>query len=90
MKKLLSLALCLSVLCVTGLSADAKKSKATNQQSQVKDAQFYYNEGIRYETHNNKEGSIDMYAKAVELNPNFDEARAKKAHPDHRQRAGNA
>ncbi len=79
MKKLLSLALCLSVLCVTGLSADAKKSKATNQQSQVKDAQFYYNEGIRYETHNNKEGSIDMYAKAVELNPNFDEARAKKA-----------
>ena len=80
MKKLLSLVLCLSVLCVTGLSADAKKAKKSNQeQTQVKDAQFYYNEGLRYETHNNKEGAIDVYAKAVELEPDFDAARAKKA-----------
>ncbi len=78
MNKFLSIALCLSVLCVTGMSAEAKKSKEPQQQ-QVKDAQFYYNEGIRYETHNNKEGAIDVYAKAVELSPNFDAARAKKA-----------
>ena len=79
MKKLLSLVFCLSVLCVTGLSADAKKSKEADQQSQVKDAQFYYNEGIRYETHNNKEGAIDVYAKAVALDPEFDAARIAKA-----------
>ena len=83
MKKLLSLALCLSVLCVTGLSADAKKSKepkkSKQEQTQIKDAQFYYSEGIRYETHNNKEGAIDVYAKAVELDPDFDAARIAKA-----------
>ena len=77
MKKLLSIVFCLSVLCVSGLSADAKKHDET--QSQVKDAQFYYNEGIRYETHNNKEGAIDVYAKAVELDPEFDAARIAKA-----------
>ena len=80
MKKLLTCFLCVSALLVTGLSSDAKKAKQPKQeQSQMKDARFYYNEGIRYEQHNNKEGAIDVYAKAVELDPNFDAARIAKA-----------
>lgn len=84
MKKLLSFVLCLSVFMITGLASDAKKppkkvKKQKQQQEQVKDAQFYFNEGLRYEQHNNKEGAIDVYAKAVELNPNFDAARIAKA-----------
>lgn len=79
MKKLLTCFLCVSTLLITGLASDAKKAKEPKKQTQVKDARFYYNEGIRYEQHNNKEGAIDVYAKAVELDPNFDAARIAKA-----------
>lgn len=83
MKKLLTCFLCVSTLLITGLASDAKKAKEPKkqkqEQTQVKDARFYYNEGIRYEQHNNKEGAIDVYAKAVELDPNFDAARIAKA-----------
>lgn len=79
MKKLLTCFLCVSTLLITGLASDAKKAKEPKKQTQVKDARFYYNEGIRYEQHNNKEGAIDVYAKAIELDPNFDAARIAKA-----------
>ena len=83
MKKLLTCFFFLLSLLITGLASDAKNAKEPKKQkqtqTQVKDARFYYNEGIRYEQHNNKEGAIDVYGKAVELDPNFDAARIAKA-----------
>ena len=59
---------CIGVLCVSSVSAE-----------QIKDEQYYLNLGKDYEWKNNRLGAIDLYTKALEVNPDFDEARSQRA-----------
>lgn len=71
MKKVLFFIFCLvctGVLCVSSVSAE-----------QIKDEQYYLNLGKDYEWKNNRLGAIDLYTKALEVNPDFDEARSQRA-----------
>ena len=71
MKKALFFIFCLICAGIFNLSA-------VNAE-QVKDEQYYLNLGKDYEWKNNRLGAIDLYTKALEVNPDFDEARSQRA-----------
>lgn len=70
MKKILSVVFCVSMAFVIGTSVYAKT---------VKDAQYYFNQGADYERKNNRLGATEPYSKALELNPDYDDARLARA-----------
>ncbi len=69
MKKILSI--------VLSLGAVLAMSSATF--AEVQDAQYYFNLGADYEWKNNKLGAIDIYTKALNIDPNYDAARYARA-----------
>ena len=69
MKKILSILLCSLALFVANSFATAE----------VQDEQYYFNLGADYEWKNNKLGAIDIYTKALNINPDFDAARIARA-----------
>lgn len=71
MKKILVFICCLVCACLMGITS-------VNAE-QVKDEQYYLNLGKDYEWKNNRLGAIDLYTKALEVNPEFDEARSQRA-----------
>lgn len=70
MKKILYSIICTISLLIIGSNVIA---------ASVQDAQYYYNLGADYEHKNNRLGGAEMYSKALELNPDFDEARIARA-----------
>lgn len=78
MKKILSLIFCVVALTSFG-SAAFSKQKNTSSFNTVQDAQYYLNLGKDYEWKNNKLGAIDIYTKALQIDPDFDEARESRA-----------
>lgn len=70
MKKILSIALSLTaVLFILGSSANAEA---------VKDAQYYFKLGNDYEWKNNRRGAADIYTKALEIDPDYVDARVAR------------
>lgn len=70
MKKILSIVLCIGAIFTFNSSALSHE---------VQDAQYYFNLGADYEWKNNKLGAIDIYSKALNINPDFDAARIARA-----------
>lgn len=82
MKKILSLLMCTVAIMSFGTEAFSKgikKEKTTQTVNTVHDAQYYMNLGKDYEWKNNKLGAIGIYTKALEIDPDFDEAREARA-----------
>ncbi len=75
MKKILLLFLCLLSL---GLTASSVLAKAKTQEIE-KNAEYYYKQGLDYEWKNNRLGAIDIYTKALEIDPSFNDARIARA-----------
>lgn len=78
MKKILALIFCCIVLISFGSEAFSKQKKSSSV-NEVHDAQYYMNLGKDYEWKNNKLGAIDIYTKALQIDPDFDEAREARA-----------
>lgn len=70
MRKILSVIFSLGLVLVLGTSVLAQA---------VKDEKYYYNQGQDYERKNNRPGATEPYTKAIEINPDFDEARIARA-----------
>lgn len=70
MKKILSAIFCLGIIFVIGSSVCAKPAK---------DAQYYFNQGADYERKNNRLGATEPYSKALEIDPEFDDARIARS-----------
>lgn len=64
-----------TVFCVLSVLVIGSQSFA----AVVQDAQYYYNLGADYEHKNNRLGATEVYSKALEINPDFDEARIARA-----------
>ena len=86
MKKIFSAIMFLSVLFMFSQGAFAKSKKQERPKHQrveqttneVKDAQYYLRLGADYEWKNNRAGAIDVYTKALEIDPDCNEARAAR------------
>lgn len=70
MKKILTAVLSLTIVMMLGASVSA---------AQTKDAEYYYQEGKKYEWLNNKPGAIEQYTQALNINQNYDDARIARA-----------
>ena len=84
MKRFLSLALCASVLFLSTSAVFAKGIKKAKQPKPLKvektlTAEEYYRLGADYEWKNNRLGAAEVYSKALELNPDYNDARIARA-----------
>lgn len=89
MKKILSAILFINFVFFVGSAAFAKSSKTAKTQkvknvsskkvSTYKSADFYYNNGNDYDMKNNRMGATGEFAKALNVDPDCDKARARKA-----------
>lgn len=84
MKKILSAIFCAIALVSCGSAAFSKgvkqtKTKPVETVAVTHDAQYYLNLGKDYEWKNNKLGAIGIYTKALQIDPDFDEARESRA-----------
>ncbi len=70
MKKILVFICCLVCAGLMGI--------ASVNAEQVKDEQYYLNLGKDYEWKNNRLGAIDLYTKALEVNPNLMKPEARE------------
>ena len=70
MKKFMSALFCIALTLIIGTNVVAKE---------IKNEQYYYNQGQDYEKKNNRLGATEPYSKALEINPEFDQARIARA-----------
>lgn len=77
MKKILSIILCLfAFTAVTNSAIAANKAKAAPKEQTP---EYYYKQGQDYEWKNNRLGAIDIYSKALEIDPSYNDARIARA-----------
>lgn len=75
MKKILTAAVFLCASMILCQPSFAKKTAKPQPQPVVKDAAYYVKLGAEYEWLNNRAGAVDIYTKALQIDPNCNEAR---------------